>query len=193
MKSIAVFCGSRAGANPAFAQVATQVGTLLGQQNINLVYGGGHVGLMGAVANGALQAGGTVTGVIPHFLDKLEVAHQGLTKLIMVDTMHERKMMMNDLSQGFMILPGGFGTMEEFFEVITWAQLGLHTKPIGLLNVSGYYDHLIAMVDSMVTNDLLRPAIRNMMLVANTLPELMQLMQNYKAPNTPNILKEDQT
>lgn len=150
MKSITVFCGSSFGSDNVFKEQATLLGQTLAKQNIQLVYGGSNTGLMGAVADGSLHAGGKVIGILPHFLQSKEIAHQHLTELILVDTMHERKTKMNDLCDGVIVLPGGYGTLEEFFEMITWAQLGLHEKPIAILNIDGFYDDLIKLTQTMV-------------------------------------------
>src|ERR1700750_1460825 len=135
MKSITVFCGSSFGTDDIFREQAFLLGETLAKQHIQLIYGGADTGLMGAVADGTLNAGGKVTGILPHFLQSKEIAHKNLTELIIVETMHERKTKMNDLCEGVIVLPGGYGTLEEFFEMITWAQLGLHKKPIGILNI----------------------------------------------------------
>ncbi|TWF39021.1 hypothetical protein FHW36_106245 [Chitinophaga polysaccharea] len=182
MKSIVVFCGSSGGNNPAYLQQATLLGAALGQRQITLVYGGAKVGLMGAVADGALQAGGKVIGVLPHFLQQKELAHGGLTKLILVDTMHERKTKMNELCDGVIALPGGFGTMEELFEVLTWGQLGLHKKPIGLLNVNGFYDNLIALSHHMSQQGFLSAANRDMLLCSDNIDELLLKLEQYQPP-----------
>jgi uncharacterized protein (TIGR00730 family) len=145
--SVCVYCGSRLGAQPAFAQAARDIGTSIGQQGGQLVYGGGHAGLMGMVADAALAAGATVVGVIPQALVERELGHQGLTELHVVQTMHQRKQLMAERSDAFVALPGGIGTLEELFEVWTWRQLGYHDKPVGLLNVGGYYDRLLAFLD----------------------------------------------
>src|SRR5215203_5745857 len=142
MKRVSVFCGSSLGTDEVFQKHAHFVGETLAIQKIGLVYGGANVGLMGAVADGALSKGGEVIGVLPNFLRAKEIAHKNLTQLILVETMHERKTMMNELSDGVIALPGGFGTLEEFFEMLTWAQLGLHKKPIALLNIGGFFDSL---------------------------------------------------
>ena len=147
MKSVCVFCGSQPGDDPAYEGAAWALGETLAAMGIELVYGGGHVGLMGAIADAALAAGGEVTGVMPRALVDREIAHTGLSRLHVVGSMHERKAMMSELSEGFVALPGGSGTLEEFFEVLTWAQLGEHGKPCGLLNVAGYYDPLLAVFD----------------------------------------------
>lgn len=192
MKSIVVFCASSFGNSPVYEAVATQVGQTFAQQGIQLVYGGGKVGLMGAVANGALAAGGEVIGVIPHFLNSKEREHTGVTKLIMVDTMHDRKRLMNEYAEGVIALPGGFGTLEELFEMITWGQLGLHRKPVGLLNTNGYYDHLIRFVEHMVNEGLLRQENRDMLLVADTIDELLDKMERYDAPLVPKWIQKDE-
>ena len=147
MQRICVFCGSQVGRRPLYAAAATALGTLLAQRGIGLVYGGGKIGLMGVVADAALAAGGEVIGVIPERLMNRELGHGGVTDLRVVDSMHERKAMMSELSDGFIALPGGYGTFEEFFEVVTWMQLGIQSKPCGLLNVGGYYDMLLALLD----------------------------------------------
>lgn len=193
MKNITVFCASSFGDNSGFEAAAYNLGKLLAENGIGLVYGGAQVGLMGAVANGALHAGGSVVGVLPMFLQTKEIAHAGLTELIVVDTMHERKTIMSDRCDGIIALPGGFGTMEELFEVLTWAQLGLHKKPIGLLNVAGFYNALIAFVDQMVSNGLLKQVNRDMLLVAEDADVLLQMMNDYVAPNVPKWLNKETT
>jgi uncharacterized protein (TIGR00730 family) len=182
MKKVTVFCGSSFGALTLYESQARQLGRYLALQNIGIVYGGANVGLMGALANGALEERGTVIGVLPKFLKSKEIAHAGLSELILVDTMHERKTRMNELSDGVIALPGGFGTLEEFFEMLTWGQLGLHKKPIGILNINGFYDPLIAMFESMVLNGFLKDANRNMVLVSDTIEGLLLLMRNYNPP-----------
>jgi len=163
-KSICVFCGSSAGSRPAYRQAAEAVGRLIGRRGIELVYGGGRVGLMGAVADAALAEGGRVVGVIPQALANKEIAHAGLSKLHIVGSMHERKFLMADLSDAFVALPGGFGTWEEFFEVLTWSQLGIQRKRCGLLNVEGYYDPLLAMVERATSDGFIREAHTGLML-----------------------------
>ncbi|HFK5535031.1 TPA: TIGR00730 family Rossman fold protein [Elizabethkingia anophelis] len=155
---------------------------LLAKQNIGLVYGGANVGLMGAVANGVIENGGEAIGVLPYFLKGKEIAHQNLTELILVDTMHERKAKMNELSDGVITLPGGFGTLEELFEMITWAQLGLHQKPIGVLNINGFYTELLAFVQTMVSKGFLKEINKEMLLTSDSTDELLNMMKNYKAP-----------
>ena len=185
MKSIVVFCGSSAGTNPVYAAEAVKVGKLLAARNIRVVYGGAKVGIMGAVAQAALDAGGEVTGVIPDFLRTKEVAHDGLTEMIVTENMHQRKLKMHELTDGIITLPGGWGTMEEVFEMLTWAQLGLHTKPVGLLNTNGYYNALIALCDHMVAEGFLPASIRGMILASDSPEELLQLMESYVPVNTP--------
>ena len=182
MKRITVFCGASSGSDPKFEQQATLLGTTLAKMNIGLVYGGANIGLMGAVANGALEHKGEVIGVLPKFLKTKEIAHYNLTELIIVDSMHERKTKMNDLSDGVISLPGGLGTLEEFFEMMTWAQLGLHQKPIGLLNVDGYYDPLIKMLQSIADNGFMKNTDHNLLLVSNNVNDLLDKMKNYDAP-----------
>jgi uncharacterized protein (TIGR00730 family) len=164
LQRLCVFCGSQAGTLPDYRRAAEAVGKLLTERQIELVYGGGSVGLMGAVANACLNAGGRVIGVIPQALADRELAHRGLSELRIVGSMHERKALMADLSDAFMALPGGFGTLEEFFEVLTWAQLGIQRKPCGLLNVSGYYDPLLAMADQATHAGFVRDGHRPLLL-----------------------------
>ena len=178
MKRICVFCGSNAGARSEYAEAARTMATVLAERKLGIVYGGGNVGLMGVLADAALARGGEVIGVIPQKLVDKEVAHRGVTKLLVVETMHERKALMNDLSDAFLALPGGFGTLDEFFEVLTWAQLGFHGKPCALLNVAGYYDGMLAMLDHAVTERFLRPAHRELV-IADTDP--LRLLQRLSA------------
>ena len=182
MNSITVFCGSSLGNEAAFEEQAYQLGKLLAERNLELVYGGAKVGLMGAVADGVLNHNGTVIGVLPNFLSHKEVLHENLTKLILVDSMHERKAQMNDLCDGVIALPGGFGTLEELFEMLTWSQLGLHKKPIGILNISGYYDLLIQFVENMVDKGLLKMVNQEMIIVSDNAQDLLNKMENYIAP-----------
>jgi uncharacterized protein (TIGR00730 family) len=182
MKKIAVFCGSSAGTDPVFVKQATLLGQTLAKQNIEIIYGGARVGLMGALANGALSEKGRVTGVIPHFLKGKEIAHDNLTELIVVETMHERKMKMNELSDGVIALPGGFGTLEEFLEMLTWAQLGLHKKPVAVFNISGFYDALINLVRTMRDKGFLKETNRKMLLISDNIEDLLEQMNHYVAP-----------
>lgn len=164
---ICVFCGSQRGARPIYAEAAVRVGSTLARDGLGLVYGGGRVGLMGVLADATLAAGGRVVGVIPEHLSAKEIAHDGLTELVIVPGMHERKALMSLRSRAFLALPGGVGTFEEFFEILTWAVLGLHRKPIGLLNVEGYYDPLIRMMDDAVTERFFRPEHRDLVIVSD--------------------------
>ncbi len=182
LSSVCVFCGSRTGKSPAYAQAGRALGATLAQQKIRLVFGGGKVGVMGALADGALAAGGEVVGVMPHALAAREIVHTGLTRLHLVDTMHERKAMMEELCDGFIALPGGFGTFEELFEVITWSQLGIHRKPVGLLDVDGYFAPLRALVDHGVDCDFIPEAQRTQLLVATEPGELLQQMAAWTPP-----------
>jgi uncharacterized protein (TIGR00730 family) len=163
-RTLCVFCGSSRGAHPAYAEAAGAMGRAIAERGIGLVYGGGRVGLMGIVADAALAAGGEVHGVIPTFLAEKEVGHFGLTRLDTVDSMHERKARMADLSDGFIAMPGGIGTLEEIAEIWTWSQLGLHEKPIGFLNVGGFYDGLFSFIDHAVAEAFLKPAHANLLL-----------------------------
>lgn len=193
MKRICVFCGSNYGANPAYAAAAREVGETLAERGIGLVYGGGKVGLMGEMANGALARGGEVIGVIPEALFAKEVGHMGLTALHVVDSMHDRKGMMADLSDGFITLPGGFGTMEEFFEVLTWAQLGLHRKPCGLLNVDGYYDQLLSLFDSFISQRFARGEHRDFILAEREIAPLLDRIAAYEPPVLTRWIADDET
>ena len=178
MKSIAVYCGASLGADPLYADAARALGQVLVEHNIALVYGGGKVGLMGVIADEVLRLGGEATGVIPRALVEREVGHAGLTRLFVVKDMHERKAMMADLSEGFIAMPGGMGTLEELFEMVTWAQLGIHAKPIGLLNVNGFYDGLRAFVGHQVAEGFVRPEHEDLM-IADSDPD--QLIQRLRA------------
>lgn len=191
MKSICVFCGSRLGSKPIYRETAKSVGQLIAQQQLRLVYGGGNIGLMGVVADAVLEYGGEVVGVIPGHLQEKEVGHAGLTELHVVSTMHERKALMANLSDAFIALPGGFGTFEEFCEILTWAQLDLHRKPCGLLNVDGFYDPLLTLFDRAVDDGFLRPEYRSMVLTATDADELLMRMRAYKIdPHFPPLRKD---
>lgn len=176
MKRLAVYCGSATPADPAYLDLARAVGRGLAERDIGVVYGGGRLGLMGAIADSALAAGGEVIGVIPQALVDAEVAHRGLTSLTVVDTMHQRKQAFTDLSDGFVTLPGGTGTMDELWEALSWAQLGYHAKPVGLLNACGYYDGLIAFWQQMGEVGFLRPQHRGLLIVADELDALLAAM-----------------
>jgi len=183
MKSIAVFCGSSEGASSIYKESAAELGRVLAQRRISLIYGGANVGLMGAVADAVLEHGGRVVGVLPVFLQNREIAHQGLTELIMVDSMHERKAKMAELADGFVALPGGPGTMEELFEVFTWGQLGLHGKPCGFLNINRYFDPILSMFEVMQREQFMQPKYRSMV-IADTTPEgILKQFSDYSAPS----------
>lgn len=193
LKSIAVFCGSSLGNNPKISEDAYELGTVLAQRKIDLIYGGSKLGLMGEVARGVLDKKGNALGVIPGFLKTKEVVHENLTQLFITENMHQRKLKMNELSDGIIALPGGFGTMEEFFEMITWSQLGLHQKPIGVLNSSGFYDELLQMLQTMVRTGLLKPVNFDILLVSENIEELLELMGNYTFKPVPKWMNKSQT
>lgn len=185
MKRIAVFCASSIGFEPVFEEQAYLLGKTLAHKGIELVYGGAKVGLMGAVANGVIDNRGKTTGILPHFLKEKELQHEGLTELILVDTMHERKARMTELSDGIIALPGSFGTLEELFEALTWAQLGLHQSPVAILNVNGFYDELFALIQMMVDKGFLKEAYKDSLLIDTDINRLLEKMENYKAPVIP--------
>ena len=191
MKRITVFCGSSFGTEAIYTEQATLLGETFAKENIELVYGGANVGLMGAIADGVLNNGGKAIGVLPNFLRSKEIAHLGLTELILVESMHERKTKMNDLCDGVIALPGGFGTLEELFEMLTWAQLGLHKKPIALLNIDGFYDSLIQLTETMVEKGLLKEANQKMLLVSDNIPDLLHQMRNYTPPTVGKWIDKD--
>ena len=193
MKRLCVFCGSSVGANPAFAEAATALGTLLANRRIGLVYGGGNVGLMGVIADAALAAGGEVIGVIPRALADREVAHTGLADLRVVDSMHTRKAMMADLSDAFVAMPGGVGTFEEFFEAITWTQLGLHRKACGLLNVAGFYTPLAFFIDQAVSEGFIKPVHRAAIIVDDDPARLLDSLSTIDLPDVPKWIRRDET
>ena len=187
IRTVCVFCGSSQGRRAEYGAAAAALGTLLAQRRISLVYGGGNIGLMGVVANACLAAGGKVIGVIPEALVGREVAgerveHSGVTRLEIVDSMHTRKARMAELADGFIALPGGFGTFEELFEILTWAQLGFHHKPVGLLNVAGYFDPLLKLCDQAVTEGFLRADNRSLLMSFGGPEELLAAMGAYQAP-----------
>lgn len=183
MKRIAVFCGSSLGTDEIFKVKTTELGQKLAKEQIELVYGGANVGIMGVIANGVLNAGGKAIGVLPNFLKSKEIEHTGLTELILVETMHERKSKISDLCDGYIALPGGFGTMEELFEVLTWGQLNLHQKPVGILNINGFYDDLISLSANMVAKGFLRKENRELLIISEDVDELLAKMKNYKPLN----------
>ncbi|MBE9008684.1 TIGR00730 family Rossman fold protein [Pseudanabaenaceae cyanobacterium LEGE 13415] len=193
MRSVCVFCGSSMGRNPEYEKAAIELGTAIANRGMALVYGGGNVGLMGVVADAALSAGGEVFGVIPEFLVSKELAHRGLTRLETVETMHDRKARMVELADAFIALPGGYGTLEEFCEVLTWAQLGLHQKPHGLLNIAGYYDPLLQFFDQAVTEKLVRPVHRALVLEATEPEILLDRLSAYEPQNVDKWIKKENT
>ena len=193
MKRITVFCGASSGFDTVYHSQAIHVGQTLVKHNIELVYGAGRIGIMGAVAEGVLGAGGRAIGVIPRFLCSKEIAHDALTELILVDTMHERKAKMHELCDGIIALPGGYGTLEELFEMLTWAQLGLHKKPIGILNTAGYYDALFALIQTMVDRGFLKEVNQDMLLVSDDIEDLLSQMRSYIAPDVPKWITEETT
>ena len=193
MKSVAVFCGSNLGNDSVFQEQAWELGSQLAAQSIRLIYGGSRFGIMGEVANAVLKNSGEVTGVLPKFLGDKESAHPGLTELIWVETMHQRKTKMFELSEGFIALPGGFGTLEEICEILTWRQLGLHRFPIGFLNIGGFYDPLFQQFEKMEEKALLKPDLRRMAIFSSNADELLLRMQQYRAPQAVELLHLSQT
>jgi uncharacterized protein (TIGR00730 family) len=193
LSSICVFCGSNAGADPAYLQAAEAVGRGLAQRGIRVVYGGGKVGMMGAVADAARGGGGEVIGVIPQAIFDLEIGHTGLDDLRVVGSMHERKALMAELSDAFIALPGGIGTLEELFEVYTWAQLGIHAKPLGLMDVVGYYQPLVAFLDHSVQARFLRPETRTLLAVSDDFDELLTAFETWEPVALHKWIDLDQT
>lgn len=191
MKRVCVFCGSSLGRDPAYAAMAADLGRLLAARGLGLVYGGGNIGLMGVVANAALEAGGEVIGIIPEALMKMEVGHIEVTKLHVVASMHERKALMAELSDAFIALPGGIGTLEEAFEVWTWGQLGLHPKPLGFLDVAGYYDHLHAFLDHAREQGFLKDRHRAMAAVEDDPIRLLDRLATYQPPPVIKVIARD--
>ena len=181
IKSLCVYCGSNYNGDPQLKLAVEQLAKEMAAQQIRLVFGGGSVGVMGLIADAVLAEGGKVTGVIPQFLMDKEVGHKGLTEMIVTENMHQRKQRMADISDGFLILPGGFGTLEEFFEVLTWLQLGLHKKPIGVLNIGGFYNPLFAQMDVMVEQRFLKPINRNLVINEANPQKMIALMNAFKA------------
>ncbi|KQR71249.1 TIGR00730 family Rossman fold protein [Pedobacter sp. Leaf176] len=181
LKAVCVYCGSNFNGDIQLRKAIKQLAETLVDHKIKLVYGGGSVGVMGVLANDVLELGGSVTGVIPQFLLDKEVGHKGVTEMIVTENMHQRKQKMADLSDGFVILPGGFGTLEEFFEVLTWLQLGLHNKPIGVLNINGFYDPLFAQMEMMVQSKFLKPANRDLVFNEGDAASLIDKMDNFSA------------
>lgn len=193
MKSIAVFCGSSSGSKDYYYEQAFNLGKKLAHLEIDMIYGGSNAGLMGAVANGALSEGGKVVGVIPEFLVDKELAHNGITELILVKSMHERKYKMNELCDGVIALPGGYGTLDELFEMLTWGQLGLHKKPVALYNIHGYYNTLINLVQHMVSSGFLKESNQKMLLINEDLDALLKEMNEYVAPEVEKWLNRSRS
>ncbi len=191
MKAIAVFCGSSEGNDSKIISEAYTLGKILASKQITLVYGAAKIGIMGQVAKGTIDNNGKVIGVIPDFLKTKEIVHADLTELIVTKNMHDRKVLMYDKSDGFMIIPGGFGTMDEFFEITTWGQLGLHTKPIGILNTNGYYDALIKQCEMMVERGFLKQENLDAVVVDTTIDGLLEKMNNFKPLPAPKWLNLD--
>ena len=193
MKSIVVFCGASMSNDSILNMKAIEFGKLLAFKNIQLVYGGAKIGLMGNIANGVLENRGKVIGVIPEFLTSKEIVHESLTELIITETMHERKLKMHEISDGIVALPGGFGTLEELFEMLSWAQLGLHKKPIGVLNINGFYDDLLSFIEVMIEKELLKPSYKKLVLVANNADKLLEKMNNFIPLPSPTWVNKNQT
>jgi uncharacterized protein (TIGR00730 family) len=193
MRRICVFCGSSAGIRPVYAETARVLGRLMVERNLGLVYGGGNVGLMGTIADAVTEGGGHVVGVIPEALMKRELAHRGVAELLIVQSMHERKAKMAELSDAFIAMPGGFGTFEEFCEILTWAQLGLHRKPCGMLNVEGYYDPLISLFDQAVSEGFLHPENRRLVIQETDPERLLDKLANFTPFKTERWIDRDES
>ncbi len=193
MKRICVYCGSSPGRNPRFRQAATRLGKALHERGLGLVYGGASVGMMGAIADAVLDQGGEVIGVIPKALDAREIAHTGLTEQHVVKSMHERKALMAELADGFIAMPGGWGTFEEIFEILTWAQLGFHQKPCGLLNEGGYYDHLFALMEHAIEEQFVKPGFRPMLIMSPDANVLLDRFEIYQPPRVKKWISSSET
>jgi hypothetical protein len=193
IRRLCVFCGSNSGKDPVYAKAAVALGKTLVRRELELVYGGGSIGLMGILADTVLEAGGRVVGIIPRALARREVAHTGLSEIHLVDDMHTRKARMEELADAFVALPGGYGTLEELFEVVTWAQLGLHRKPVGLLNPAGYFDGLLGCIDSAVAEGFIKPEHRRL-LVAGAEPDaLLDALARHQPPEVEKWIREGET
>ena len=191
IERVCVFCGSNGGTDPAYVTAAADTGRFLASQGVGIVFGGGRVGLMGKIADTVMEEGGSVTGIIPRSLAEKEVAHEHLSELHIVGSMHERKAMMAELSDGFIAMPGGFGTFEEICEMITWTQLGFQIKPCGILNVHGYYDDLISLFDNATEKGFIRPEHRELVLVGETIEELFDAMTGFEPPGLDKWIDRD--
>ncbi len=192
MKQVCIFCGSYKGTQPMYMTAAHAMGMGLAQRGLGLVYGGGRVGLMGAVADGTIAGGGKVTGVIPQSLVDRELAHVGLSELHVVASMHQRKALMAEIADAFVAMPGGFGTLDELFEIITWAQLGFHNKPIALLNIGGYFDPLLTFIDHMATEGFIKPNDQKALLVKNEVDTLLDALLTYQPPQLEKWIKKSE-
>ena len=192
LNAICVYCGSSPGRQPIYIDAAHRLAEQLHKENITLVYGGAHVGVMGAIADRLLELGGRVIGVIPTALVDFEVAHEGLSELIVVKDMHERKAKMAALSDGFIALPGGLGTLEELFEALTWSQLGFHDKPCGLLNIEGFYDQLLSFLDNASAEQFMRKEHRNLLLASDSAEQIIEHMRRFESPGTAKLLEPDE-
>jgi uncharacterized protein (TIGR00730 family) len=192
MQSILVYCGANPGTKPIYKETAEKLGKVFAENNIRLIYGGGSVGLMGIIADAVLANNGQVTGIIPHFLDRLEVGHKSLPIMHKVETMHERKALMEKLCDGIITLPGGYGSMDELFEILSWSQLGLHQKPVGLLNLNGFYDHLLKQLDVMVEEGFLKAENRNLVIESDNIEDLMEKISKFKASFHKKWMKREQ-
>ena len=193
LKTICVFCGSKEGNDQEITNAAVELGCALAKENIALVYGGSKIGVMGTLAKSVLKEKGVAIGIIPGFLKRKEVVHLGLSELIVTENMHERKLKMHELSDGFIALPGGIGTLEELFEIFTWLQLGLHSKPIGILNCNGFYNDLIELLETMVRKGFVSMINYELLLVDDSVDGLLEKMRLFKAPEIPHWLSEDKT
>ncbi|MEN8137280.1 MAG: TIGR00730 family Rossman fold protein [Bacteroidota bacterium] len=191
MQSLSVFCGASAGNKEIYRLKAEELGRKMCERNIDLVFGGGKVGMMGFIADEVIKNNGKVTGVIPHFLSSKEVEHDGCSEIIRVDTMHDRKMEMFKISQGAIAMPGGYGTFDEVFEMLTWAQLGLHTYPIGFLNINSYFDSLCEMVENMYKEGFLKQSHLNMIIIEEDIDILLDKMEKYQAPEVPKWIRSE--
>ena len=193
MKRVCVFCGSSVGVKSVYAEAAREMGRLIASKGIGLVYGGGNIGLMGVIADAVVEAGGEVIGVIPRALADREIAHTGLTKLHIVDSMHTRKAMMAELADAFIAMPGGVGTFEEFFEAVTWTQLGLHRKPCGLLNVDGFYTPLVQFINQAVAEGFIRAVHRKVIVEDDDPARLLEALTTIDLPDVPKWIRPDET
>ncbi|WP_339731226.1 TIGR00730 family Rossman fold protein [uncultured Gimesia sp.] len=192
LKSICVFCGSKSGSDQQYQQAAIELGRLMAQRSITLVYGGGSVGLMGVIADAVLESGGQVIGVIPRQLATRELIHPGVKEMHIVEDMHTRKAKMSECSDAFIAMPGGFGTLEELFEVVSWVQLGIYSKPIGLLNTTGFYDPLLNMVEHCIESEFIKPKYRDLIIADDNPSTLIEHLERHKLPTIEKVLDPEQ-